>query len=157
LCADFVAKIMRYIEQLKRVKRFYGRICKMNRAQVDYEDDLWSFFQQCWHLKDWIKNDATVQKAVRDSIESELQTCEAIMRVADLANRSKHLELNRPSRRDAKHSGTDVSICIGGPTTSEYVYRISDGHGPEISAVLLAQNAIQEWETLLKGWGVPYE
>ena len=27
----------------------------------DYEDDVYAFFMHCYHLKDWIKNDASVK------------------------------------------------------------------------------------------------
>lgn len=148
---------MKYIEQLKRTKRFYERLKEMNRAQVDYEDDLWSFFQHCWHLKDWVKNDPLVKKSMCDSVESTVATCEAIMKVADLANQSKHLVLNRPARRGARHCGTDVSIHIGSPVGCEYVYRITDGNGLEIPALDLGKDAIKEWETLLRAWGLALE
>jgi hypothetical protein len=37
---------------------------------VDYQDDVWAFFQNCWHLKDWVKHDPLVPKDVKDRIVS---------------------------------------------------------------------------------------
>ena len=55
---------MAYIEQIRRIERFLQRIdppSKDHGSQVEYEDNLWSFFQNAWHLKDWIKNDPLIK------------------------------------------------------------------------------------------------
>jgi len=42
-------------DQLDRVRRLRARLDVHNRPRPEYEDDLWSFFQNAWHLKDWLK------------------------------------------------------------------------------------------------------
>ena len=64
-----------YQEQLKRVERWLSRIrhsSKHDRNQ--YEDFLWAFFQNCWHLKDWIMNDtnsSALGKFVKEEAENQ--------------------------------------------------------------------------------------
>ena len=57
-------------DQLARVERYLKRIENQDRDRTEYEDDLWSFFQNCWHLKDWIKNDGTIPETLRNTIEA---------------------------------------------------------------------------------------
>jgi hypothetical protein len=47
---------MAYQDQLARIRRFLARVENLSVAenQVGYEDMLFTFFQHCWHLKDWI-------------------------------------------------------------------------------------------------------
>ena len=51
----------KYIEQFLRVKRYLERFARLNagvdhtQASPNYDDDVYSFFQNCHHLKDWIK------------------------------------------------------------------------------------------------------
>ena len=87
----------KYLEQFERVKRFLRRIENQDRDSTEYDDDLWAFFQNCYHLKDWLSHDSAVGgtfgkdgKDIDDYINGniELAIC------ADLANRTKHLELN---------------------------------------------------------------
>jgi len=63
---------MSYLEQFRRVKRFLKRIGNQDRDATKYDDDLWGFFQNCWHLKDWIKNDPQIPQSVKDGIEGHL-------------------------------------------------------------------------------------
>jgi hypothetical protein len=61
-----------YRDQLDRTRRFLERILAARAAGyvVDYQDDVWAFFQNCWHLKDWVKHDPLVPKDVKDRIVS---------------------------------------------------------------------------------------
>jgi hypothetical protein len=49
----------KYQEQLSRAKRFLDRMEKLPADQTEYEDMFWAFFQNCWHVRDWIKNDSS--------------------------------------------------------------------------------------------------
>ena len=66
-------------------------------------DDFYAFFTCCFHLKDWLKADNSVDPAIGDAAEALfdknmgwrwLQVC------ADLANGSKHLVIDRGVRLD---------------------------------------------------------
>jgi hypothetical protein len=46
------------LRQFARVERFLTHLKdNRNRVQEEYEDNFWSFFQNCWHLKGWIKTE----------------------------------------------------------------------------------------------------
>jgi hypothetical protein len=101
-----------YLSQYRRVERALQRIENQNRNQTEYEDDLWSFFQNCHHLKDWVINDDSIEKSIRDQekVEGFVYMDEDLRICADLANRSKHLELKNP-KEEAKVTNTNVKIC----------------------------------------------
>ena len=152
-----------YMQQLERVKRFLRRIEDQNRNQIEYEDDLWSFFQNCWHLKDWIKNDICVPQVVRNKIENKVRESQSLNITADLCNRSKHLYLKPKSRRvDADIKSMDVKVHVqtltvnsqtgettGGEGRSEYNYTVSTEDGSKFNALDLARHAVQDWEHLI--------
>ena len=152
-----------YIQQHDRVKRFFSRLTNQNRSQIDYEDDLWAFFQNCWHLKDWIKNDSTISQNIRDKIENEVKKYNSLMIAADLANRSKHFALTS-KRADANITKKSVTVhtpCFHlnsktgeshsvSECRSEYFYTIATDDGSEYDAFQIAQNAIADWDKIIK-------
>ena len=152
-----------YSQQLDRVKRFLVRIEDQDRDQTTYEDDLWSFFQNCWHLKDWIKNDSSISQDVRDVIEYKVKNYNSLLIVADLANRSKHFQLRPKSNRvdaDVKNVGVKLHIqtlnldlgtgeTTGGEVLSEYQYTILTDDGSEYDALDLARDTVRDWEQLI--------
>lgn len=140
-----------YKSQLARVRRFLMRIQTHNRSSDDYDDDMWSFFQNCWHLKDWIKNDQNVPASVRGSIERNVKLSPELLICADLANATKHLELSAP-RVGAKHSHKNYKIVVGESSSIEYF--IDRGNGTRIDAVALAQQCVAAWEAILKEYGL---
>jgi hypothetical protein len=60
-----------YRDQLDRMRRFLARILDRERVPdiAAYQDDVWSFFQNCWHLKDWVKHDPLLDDATKDRIK----------------------------------------------------------------------------------------
>lgn len=145
-----------YRDQLARVERFLTRLSRFDRPQEDYEDDLWAFFQNCWHLKDWIKNDPSVPQTVRDSIESEVAKWESLKACADLANRTKHLQL-RAERLGAHLVPLEPSWRFTESWAIEqrfaYDVRLTDGRTDD--AVMLAKKAVHNWRHLLAELGLP--
>ena len=126
-----------------------------DRSVEDYGDDVWSFFQNCWHLKDWIKNDPRVPGCIRNSIEEFLKTQPSIIKCADLANATKHLELKHPRVGDepsAKPSHSNMTIIPG--ESSTVVYLIDSATGPKQNALDLARDCLLEWERLLAEKGL---
>jgi len=143
-----------YREQLARVRRFLTRIETHNRPLQDYDDDMWSFFQNCWHLKDWVKNDPSVPPAIRATLEVDLASWPDLMTCADLANGTKHLQLKTP-RVGARHTQKNFRVVIGGDSSVEYV--IETGDGTQSDAVQLARNCVTAWEQQLKKYGLPID
>lgn len=126
-----------------------------NRELVDYEDDVWCFFQNCWHLKDWIRNDDRIPQEHRDSVENDVCQSEALCICADLANRSKHLKLTT-KRLDAAVTKRNLTIHAGPPGKGfgEYCFVVLLDDGSERDAIAVAEAALNEWKRLLNRYGV---
>ncbi len=149
-----------YLEQFARVQRFLKRIENQDRDSNDYDDDFWSFFQNCWHLKDWIKYDDSISSDICKSIEEGALNFLSLRICADLCNRSKHLKLTRNIREDAKI--TSRNTTVNAPTlsmnnennaklkcasTCEHIITLQDGS--EFVALEIARQAVKDWESLL--------
>jgi sugar-specific transcriptional regulator TrmB len=158
-----------FLEQLERVKRSLAKIENQDRGQTEYEDDLWHFFQDCYHLKDWIKNDKNISATIRNCIEGFIKNNKELRICADLANRSKHAELTRHNREDAEitrqnytvypasavlRSTADRSDICQVPSdvepiksTREYIITLRDGS--ECKALVVVREAVKAWESFL--------
>jgi hypothetical protein len=159
---------MDYHEQLARVRRFLVRVetSSVNpklelppEKQTEYEDMLCAFFQNCWHLKDWIKNDAAAPTTLAGPIEQLCTQYQSLMLCADIANASKHLKWNRPPRLGGKVVPKIMVRLTDsfetGESTSQvrYVYEIADDVGKSYDALTLARQALSDWETLITTHG----
>lgn len=143
-----------YINQLNRVQRFLKRLEHQARSSVDYDDDMWSFFQNCWHLKDWIKNDTALPVSFRESIEGIVSALPDLQVCADLANATKHLQLKSP-RVGAKHSHRSIEIFGGDSSRTKLDYFIDIGNGTTRNGLDLARQCVVEWERILTAQGLP--
>ena len=150
----------KYVEQLERTKRYLKRFCDINagiphtQASQNYDDDVYAFFQNCYHLKDWIKNDPScskwsdIEKFINSN--SDLQIC------ADLCNGLKHLQLTKPrSTQKPQFSGGHISLNItegAAPTTIDIAvsYKITTTAG-DIDAFGLACKCVSAWESYIGG------
>lgn len=142
-----------FLDQFERVKRFLKRIQNQDRDSVAYDDDLWTFFQQCYHLKDWIKNDLGIRDEIRNEVEAFVNGNEELRICADLANRSKHLKLDKV-RDDARITSRSVTIYpptagsdSTGASTCEHIITLGDGRKRRASDV--AKRAVEAWECFL--------
>jgi len=140
-----------YMDQLNRVRRMLDRINLQERSPIEYGDDIWSFFQNRWHLKDWMKNDPSVPAHVRGSIETLVADSPPLMICADLANATKHLRLRNP-RVGAKHSHWNIAITPGESSKVEYLIDI--GRGTQQDGLALARKCLLEWERILAAQGL---
>lgn len=131
-------------KQFNRVQRAFLRVLNnRNRKLVDYEDDVWNFFQNCWHLTDWIKSDTrSVAKATRGKIDVEVKSYPALMTVGELTNKSKNLEV------------TSNVTEQGGKEHGEIVLTIIDEKGDESLVKTLATDAMKNWMTIFKKYRI---
>jgi len=92
-----------YLDQTKRIVRSFNRLSKQNileRITDKIKDDNYHFFQDCFHLKDWIKNDSDLPQIMRDEVENFVERSRFLKHVADIANATKHLQLTKYIRVD---------------------------------------------------------
>lgn len=154
-----------YRAQYERIKRFLARVENFDSDQIDYEDDLWSFFIHCWTLKDWVRKS---QHPLSKNIENEVKKYPSITICADLANRTKHLQSGKHERHGAIINKNNVTIYA---TTSyvhlgdqsscannreieqsghvEYDYIIETDTGETFSALKIARDAVKSWGIIL--------
>jgi hypothetical protein len=110
-----------YLHQFARVTRWYGRLKEVNsgtrhdRDTDFYEDELYAFFMNCYHLKDWIKADSNLRatrkgRDVGDAVRTNIymQACEGI------CNGEKHFGAPRNKakptpRLQSAHFKIDIS------------------------------------------------
>lgn len=152
-------------EQYKRTKRYLTRVKALkdvagnSQSQAEeYDDHLWSFFVHCFHLKDWIKNDSAVPIHVRNAVEGCLNTSQALQISADLANRLKHYQLDKP-RLDAKAAGKHHIATVSEGTSGTYASRSYDyiidiPGGSKRKALDVMQEAIDDWGKFLKKYNL---
>jgi len=110
----------RYLEQLQRVRRYFDRFAQLKvgrphtMSSDNYQDDIYAFFQNCYQLKDWIKNDPACaswtpppERLVNES--DDLRIC------ADLANGLKHLRRDKPrSDQNPQFAQVPVHVIVSG-------------------------------------------
>jgi hypothetical protein len=135
------------------------------------KDDVYSFFQNIHHLKDWLRHDpashvtkADVETFIKNS--SELSIC------ADLCNGSKHLKLTSPLTGDpatavtklsAEHLSAGHAVVLGGGGTPQPLvlspakvirrFEVSSGNSQH-DVLDLAMSAYEQWRVWLTGKGL---
>jgi hypothetical protein len=145
-----------YTQQFERMKRYFSRFRDINKGKAhtqpssNYDDDVYAFFQNCYHLKDWIKNDPACSSwsNVEDLINknTDLRIC------ADLCNALKHLTLMKPrSAVNASFAGGHIALNItDGFGIKERVdisikYEVSTSAG-NMDVFELAELCVKAWE-----------
>ncbi len=140
--------------QWRRVERGFAKLSAAYNNTELYDDDIYHFFQDAWHLKDWIKNDPSVPSKVRDQVEQEVNNVQPFRVAADFANGTKHMALTRPRNEDAQFTERKVTIMLGhpGPALQERVLTLADGS--QTTAEVVATEVMREWNLLLRRLGL---
>ena len=145
----------KYVQQFARVGRWYERFEQISRGKLHdtdsdfYQDDVYAFFMNCYHLKDWVRNDpdaATLSGKVEDFITNtpEMALC------ADICNGLKHLTLTKPRSGENPQFGKRLfKVGVGTqPTTIAVEYTIDTTSGP-VDAFDLATRCLKAWQAFL--------
>ncbi len=139
--------------QYDRMLRSYARVCKPYISSVEYDDDLQHFFQDCWNLKDWIRNDKTL--GIKGAIEKDAAAYESLRIVGDLATACKHLERDREPREGAYVTSTDVTVHLGQPgRPAEIATTVTLSNGARHSAKDISAAAVTAWDEILRSRGL---
>jgi hypothetical protein len=80
-----------YRHQLDRARRCLDSIEQSyeefgDMDPVDFQDNMWSFFQHCWHIKDWVRNDPLVLQATKDLVVADAEQSRTLTICQDLCN-----------------------------------------------------------------------
>ncbi len=148
----------RYLEQFDRMKRWYeefkltdqGR--PHDRSSDFYQDQVYAFFQNCWHLKEWVKND---NDELYRELHGKIHGDTDMMICQDICNGTKHLELKQRNRPEFEQRNFKVAVGSGSTTISvKYTIDISGGrrlaeagypNGFKIDAFDLAKKCLEFW------------
>jgi hypothetical protein len=148
---------MAWREQYDRLKRYYDRFTAIDQgrphdvASDNYIDDIYAFFQSCYHLKDWIKNDSDVSQSIKDRVEHYITSKRSLSLCGDLCNSTKHLIRTKSDRSHENpfFGAKKFALDLGsGPTTIRLKYQIETDREP-IDAFQLAAESIADWESFL--------
>ena len=153
-----------YEEQLQRIERWHERFAAINKGKTHdrptdfYKDEAYAFFLNCYHLKDWIIQDDTVNFANKQATTEEFVSNNKYLSVcADICNRVKHLKLIKSPRsgKEPTFTRADYGLELGGPEARIRVkYEIDTAHGP-MDAFELATNCLQAWRDLINKYIKP--
>jgi len=147
---------LKYPEQLERVRRWYRRFSEISEGRLHdrpsdfYQDEVYAFFMNCYHLKDWIKNDPT-RPSLAAKVESFITASRDMSMCADICNGNKHLVLSRPRYHESLQFGKrHFEVGVGTqPTTIAVKYTIETASGA-LDAYELATRCLSAWEDFLK-------
>jgi hypothetical protein len=140
-----------YRRQLDRARRFLDRINRRGVSDVDFQDMIWAFFQNCWHIKDWLRNDPLASEAQKTAAIAAAHASPILMACRDLCNGTKHLG----EGYSLQHSHVDIDITPGDETVMDCIFE--DASGNQFSGRLLAVQSIAEWENILRSQNLATE
>ena len=144
----------KYREQFDRVQRWYSRFETINngtehRDSTDnFQDEVYAFFLNCYHLKDWIRNDPTVG-STKDKVEQFIDGNDELKLCGDICNGNKHLNLKKPrSGQDPKFGRKDYALELGEQQMIAVKYTIDTTSGP-LDAFELATKCLDAWRNFI--------
>lgn len=151
----------RYKDQFDRMMRYHEYFKQMNSGNPrsakpdEQKDDVYAFFQNCYHLKDWLKNDSEFQKA--DKVEEYVDKNKCLIICAYICNASKHARLTRTRRNtnediEIKNKRTiEAIVSNGGGNKSDSVsIKMEIKYNDEIlDAFEVATDAVVAWKSFM--------
>lgn len=150
-----------YREQYDRMKRWYDKFSSLHDGRLhdvpsdNYIDDIYAFFQNAHHLKDWVRNDHTIPNSVRTSVEKYINATTCLSLCADICNSLKHLEHRNRSGQNPKFGTKHYGLSLGaGPTTiSLQRYEVMTTSGA-VDAFDLATDCVEAWDNFFRANGL---
>lgn len=152
----------RWKEQYERVIRWYVRFTDIHNGKRYgedfgyYYDEILVFFIFCHQLKDWIKKDTKISN---DEVEQLITDNECLHFCADIANGTKHLELNNPRINSESDQYPRMKSVVlldentilpdGTFPLTGLRFRLSLDDGRQLEAFEIASNCLQIWKDFL--------
>jgi len=149
-----LSRALRYLLRLRR-RRAFSRKGVVEEI-ITHDDDLISFFMHCWHVKDWVQNDAAVPDETRKLVVADAHASEPLRVCADIANGSKHLQLDRPKVGGKGAALTDIEVTVarhGYEVSWEHRITIENG-GASLTGYEAGRAALMEWKRILQSRGL---
>ena len=140
-----------YQDQLERARRALGRLRGPFSTAMDFQDSAWSFFQHCWHLRDWLRYDPSVPQVAKVSVLARVSQSTALQTCRALCYGSRQL---RPAAAGHLYPATTVTAAHAAFDRQSMP---SDDLGISMAGTMFATECLAEWETILgdEGLGSP--
>ena len=122
-----------------------------DQASDNYVDEIYAFFLNCYHLKDWIRQDLSVAGVDRDRVEAFINSNRDLKLCADICNALKHVTLRAPRSGENPAFGKKrFALSLGsGPTTISLRCEVETGKG-SLDAFEIARNCVEAWDEFIK-------
>ena len=151
---------MAFQQQFERTVRWYERFRELDSGRAhtmpsdNYQDEIYAFFLNCFHLKDWIIEDPHVP-ATRGQVETYINNTPALALCADLCNALKHFTLRRRTRTGSQpHPGArNYSLNVGGGEATLGMRLTITNAGQSYDAFQIASDSLEAWVTFLNAAG----
>ena len=154
---------------LRRVQNLYAGVQQGSSEDAMY--DLYAFFLNCWHFRDWLTSPEPPTLAYEKSVKPRIKTSKPLRVCGDVANRTKHFRLTQTvySDPDTRVSSASVNVnapaagvvvgqpdhgpafvpAVGRQGTVQYSWVIQSGD-ESYDALRLAEDCTEEWRRLLR-------
>jgi len=152
-----VTESRKHQEQFERIKRWYERIKDIyegiphERESDYYQDDVYAFFINCYHLKDWIKNDESVETFAKEKVQGFIDKNRELKLCRDICHSLKHLKRNTEGRSGV---GSPLGPRIFRFNVSTGIiraqYSITTETGDTFDAYELASRCVHLWEKFIE-------
>ena len=145
-----------WLEQWGRVKKGYADVQEaFSPAGTDNQailGKLLKFFQDCWHLIDWLEADTSLP-SITDQPREEIKTSEVMMVCGAVANTSKHYKRKRPTWpigriKEVNFSGPRITAII------RYKEKGLDDEPRDFDAENLATACMAWWRDFFSKHGI---
>lgn len=160
-----------YVEQYLRVERWFTRLqdAAVSKPyvrpltltqQIEFlQDELYAFFVNCYHLKDWIEKDETIPFG-QSEVESFIARNSYLKLCADLCNSSKHLQLRSQGRSNLHPRTGSPSVRhsflidsskpeLDRKKQSGVRFAVETDGGEKIDSLILAAHCLDAWTDFL--------
>jgi len=157
-----MTNIPAYRIQYDRMKRWYDRFAAIDQGRPhdtpseNYLDEIYAFFLNCYHLKDWLKNDSTLAVHIQQSVEPYINSSRVLMLCADICNSLKHLRLTGSRSGENPAFGRKqfaVDLGTGVTTSISLKYEVVTDIDA-VDAFSLATDCVAAWEAFLRANGL---
>ena len=145
---------VRLLYQFNKLEPIRKGVFPAHGGNVEFE--LYSFFEICYHLKDWVKH--SPEHSSLGNVEEFINDSPAMRVCADICNRLKHKNLRK--RRSNSEIGIFhlKSTMTIGPETGMARVSIEEAtietERGEECCYALAKECVEEWDRYFSGHGI---
>jgi hypothetical protein len=141
--------------QYRRMLRSRAKFDVSYSSTEEYDDAVYHFFQDAWHLNDWLRSDPNVLEVVKQEVRRHI-TAPNMLAVQDVANGSKHLgrDRQRPGGTTLVERKLAVRAfrigVVGTESGVTHTHTLKLESGATVTAAELADQVISEWDAFLE-------